>query len=268
MCEFCTKHGDGKVWFKNAANYARDLMADLKRRAYIKTFFSSTIEEGAVTLGRLEALYRKKKRLPPRLVQQMESQAKEEHFGQVVTKEEIREIVGKAATVVRLPCACRWAALKKENRCCYSVSYTPDAWYGDLDMGYFGLVQDAGLERVNAETAIAQMEAMEEQGAIHTIWTMMTPFIGAICNCQPGDCLGLRTLSLQIETMFRGEQVARVDASLCLGCGACAEVCQFKAIQSREVSGTFKAVINPEQCFGCGLCRNSCPQEALSMAER
>jgi ferredoxin len=268
MCEFCTKHGDGKVWFKNAANYANDLMADLQRRAYIKDFFKSTIDSGIVTLGRLEVLYQKKKTLPPRLVGQMVEKAKEEHFGQVVTIEDIREIVGKAATVVRLPCACRWAAKKKENRCCYSVSYTPEHWYGDLDMSYFGLAQDEGLESLTPDQAITQMEELGKSGAVHTIWTMMTPFIGAICNCQPGDCLGLRTLSLDVETMFRGESRAVVDEKLCTGCGFCADACHFSAITSRGSADGFKAVINPEKCFGCGLCRNSCPTQALSMVGR
>ena len=268
MCEFCTKHGDGKVWFKNAANYANDLLADLRRRAYIKDFFLSTIDAGVITLGRLEVLYQKKKALPPRLVNQMVAKAREEHFGQVVTIEDIREIVGRAATVVRLPCACRWAAMKKENRCCYSVSYTPECWYGDLDMGYFGLAQDEGLESLTPEQAIAQMEELDKLGAVHTIWTMMTPFIGAICNCQPGDCLGLRTLSLDVETMFRGESVAAVDEELCNGCGTCAAACQFSAISSRQAAGGFQAVVNHEQCFGCGLCRNACPAQALTMVSR
>lgn len=268
MCEFCTKHGDGQVWFKNAANYANDLMADLERRRYINGFFTSTIEEGLGTIGRLEVLYQKKNKLPARLVDKMVSKAKEEHFGQVVTIEDIRQIIGKAATVVRMPCACRWASMKKENRCCYSVSYTPDAWYDDMDMNYFGLAQNEGLETVSHKEAIAQMESLEKDGAVHTIWTMMTPFIGAICNCQPQECLGLRTLSIDIETMFRGEHVAQVDEESCNGCGSCEEACHFRAISSREVSGDFKAVINSHQCFGCGLCRNSCPQEALSMVGR
>ncbi len=268
MCEFCTKHGDGKIWFKNAENYAKDLMSDLARRDYIKGFFTATIEEGVQTIGRLETLYQKKKRLPERLVKQMVDKAKVEHFGQVVTMEDIREIVGKAATVVRLPCACRWASMKKENRCCYSVSYTPDAWYQRMDMGYFGLAQDEGLESITPDEAISQMEALEQDGAVHTIWTMMTPFIGAICNCQPVECLGLRTLNIDVETMFRGEQVALVDEESCIGCGACEEACHFQAISSKEMSGEFKAAINAEQCFGCGLCRNSCPEDALSMSSR
>ena len=268
MCEFCTKHGDGQVWFKNAANYANDLMADLNRRNYIKDFFNSTIEEGLVTIGRLETIYQKKKVLPPRLVSQMVNKASEEHFGQVVTIEDIREIVGRAATVVRIPCACRWAAMKKENRCCYSVSYTPETWYHDLDMRYFGTAPDMGLESVTPQAAIRQMEEFEKDGAVHTIWTMITPFIGAICNCQPGDCLGLRTLAIDVETMWRGEQMAVVDDSLCNGCGSCREACLFEAISSNGSEGEYRAVIDAEKCFGCGLCRNSCAQDALSMMTR
>jgi len=268
MCEFCTKHGEGRIWFKNAANYANDLLADLRRRDYIRDFFMSTIQEGVITLGRLEVLFGKKKALPQRLVSQMVAKAREEHFGQVVTMEEIREIVGRAATVVRMPCACRWAALKKENRCCYSVSYSPELWYENLDMGYFGLARDEGLESLTPEQAVAQMAELEKEGAVHTIWTMMTPFIGAICNCRPGDCLGLRTLALDVETMFRGESVAAVNEELCIGCGACEDACHFQAIRGRQDGAGFKAMIDSGKCFGCGLCRNACPQGALTMVLR
>ncbi len=268
MCEFCTKHGDGQVWFKNAANYADDLMADLNRRRYIKDFFTSTIEAGVATIGRLETIYQKKKVLPERLVRQMVSTAGKEHFGQVVTIEDIREIVGRAATVVRMPCACRWAALKKEARCCYSVSYTPETWYQNLDMGYFGTAPDMGLESLTPAAAIAQMEALEGEGAVHTIWTMVTPFIGAICNCQPGDCLGLRTLAIDVETMYRGEEMAAVDPALCTGCGSCQEACHFGAIGSSGSGEAGRAEIDSGKCFGCGLCRNRCPQEAIGMVAR
>lgn len=268
MCEFCSQHGDGKVWFQNAENYSKDLVSDLARRQYISTFFTSTIEEGLTTIGRLEILFGKKKRLPPRLVNQIVDKARVEHFGQVVTIEDIRELVGKAATVVRLPCACRWASTKKENRCCYSVSYSPDAWYENLDMSYFGLAQNQGLESLSPDQAVAQMEELDKQGAVHTIWTMMTPFIGAVCNCHPGDCLGLRTLSIDIETMFRGEQVALIDGKLCTGCGACKEACRFKAVVGISLSGESRAHVRASACFGCGLCRNSCPTGAISMVTR
>lgn len=268
MCEFCTQHGDGKVWFDSAANYSHDLMSDLARRRYISDFFQSTIEDGLVTIGRLEALFKKKKQLPQRVVRQMVSQAKKEHFGQVVTIEDVRLIIGKAATIVRMPCACRWASFKKEERCCFSVSYTPEAWYEELDMGYFGLAHHEGLESVSASQAIAAMEALEKHGAIHTIWTMMTPFVGAICNCRPEECLGMRTLAIDVETMFRGEQTASVASESCNGCGLCQESCHFDAVSSKVVDGEKIAVIEKDRCFGCGLCRTGCPQEAITMVVR
>jgi ferredoxin len=269
MCEFCTKHGDGKIWYKNAENYSRDLLSDIRRRAFIRDFLSTTIKNGFDSLGRLETLYMKKGRLPDSLVRRMEGRAKEEHFGQVLPIEEIRELVMKADTIVRMPCACRWTAMKKEVRCCYGVSYGPEAWYREIDMGYFGKASAEGLESLGREEAIRQMQEMEHHGAVHTIWTMMTPFIGAVCNCTAQDCIAMRTLSgIRVETMARAEYVAVVDEELCEGCGLCGERCQFNAIGSFRESGRTVAKIERQRCFGCGLCRNACGPGAISLARR
>jgi len=265
MCDLCTKHGDGKIWYQNAKNYANDLMADLRRRQYIQNFLESTIGEGISSLGRLETIFGKKKRLPDRLVIAMVQKAKEEHFGQVVPIEDIRTIVEKAATVVRMPCACRWAADRQEKRCCYSVSYSAETWHENLDMSYFGKTPDEGFETLTGAEAFTQMENLEEEGTIHTIWTMVTPFIGAICNCSSHDCLGLRTLAMKVETMAKGEYMARVDPALCTGCGLCEGSCQFNAISSRMVGGVPVAEVDHVRCYGCGLCRKHCPQEAIAL---
>jgi ferredoxin len=269
MCDLCTKHGEGKVWYKNAKNYAQDLLSDLERRRYIENFLTSAFSEGFQTLGRLEAIYRKKGRLPEAVTSAMVAKAKTEHYGQVLPIEEIGEVVKKARTVVRMPCACRWNIGKKEERCCYAVSYGPEAWYDGIDMGYFGKAQDEGLEALAPEAAIEQMKEMEGGGAVHTIWTMMTPFIGAICNCSPEDCLAMRTLArTNVETMERGEFTARVDETLCTGCGLCDAQCHFKAIGSVARSGESRARIDPHKCFGCGLCRGACVSNAISLVPR
>jgi ferredoxin len=269
VCEFCTRHGDGKIWYKNNANYAQDLLSDVRRKAFIEGFLESTIKDGFTVLGRLESLYRKKGRLHPSIVSKMEAQARDEHFGQVLPIEEIRELVMKAMTVVRMPCACRWTAARKEVRCCYGISYGPEPWYKDLDMRYFGSPTSEGLETVRAEEAIAQMKGLEEHGAIHTIWTMVTPFIGAVCNCTAVECMAMRTVcGLGVETMARAEYAAVVDESLCTGCGLCAEVCQFGAIASVRRGGEDMAAVDAHKCFGCGLCRNACTVEAIALVRR
>ena len=269
MCEFCTKHGDGKIWYKNAANYANDLLADIRRRRYIEGFLNSTIADGFRTLGRLESLFMKKGRLPGKLIRAMEDKARVEHFGQVLPLEEIRDIVLKADSVVRMPCACRWTISRKEERCCYALSYSPDAWYKGFDMGYFGKSSEEGLEAVRPEEAIKQMEALEDRGAIHSIWTMMTPFIGAVCNCTASDCIAIRTLSgIGAQTIARAEHVVAIDKASCTGCGLCSTRCQFGAIDAETHDGRQVAAVNDEKCYGCGLCRRACSVNAISLVIR
>jgi ferredoxin len=269
MCEFCTKHGEGKIWYKNARNYGQDLLSDLGRRHYIGNFLTTAFGEGFRTLGRLEAIYRRKGALPAAVRTAMVAKAKAEHFGQVLPIEEIGEVVAKARTVVRMPCACRWNIGKKEERCCYAVSYGPEAWYDGIDMAYFGKAHDEGLEPIAPDAAVSQMKAMEEEGRVHTIWTMMTPFIGAICNCSAEDCLAMLTISRTgVETMERAEHVARVNEALCTGCGACDAACAFHAIGSHTHGGASHAHIDPHKCFGCGLCRKACGADAISLVLR
>src|SRR5574340_280194 len=154
MCEFCTKHGDGLVWYKNAANYSGDLLSDLRRRAFIGGFLESTFKSGYDTLGRLETIYRKRGRLPGSIKNDMEERARREHFGQVLPIEEIRDLVLKSDTVVRMPCACRWTSVRREVRCCYGISFSAEAWYNGIDMRYFGKASDGGLESLRPEDAV------------------------------------------------------------------------------------------------------------------
>jgi len=133
-------------------------------------------------------------------------------------------------------------------------------------MGYFGKTADEGFEILAGAEALAQMESLEEEGAIHTIWTMITPFIGAICNCTTHECLGLRTLAMNVGTLTRGEYVAQINTDLCNGCGFCEKACQFNAISSQgRDCGDVVAIVIPERCYGCGLCRSHCPQKAIAL---
>ena len=136
-------------------------------------------------------------------------------------------------------------------------------------MSYFGTAPDAGLEVFSHEEALLQMEELEDHGAIHAIWTLMTPFIGSVCNCSYNDCLAMRTLTgIGVETMARAEYVARADEDRCSGCGLCTEHCQFNAISSKINCGRDVSTIDPDKCFGCGLCRKECTEGALTLELR
>jgi len=54
----------------------------------------------------------------------------------------------------------------------------------------------------------------------------------------------------------------KIDAELCISCGACATVCPEEAISE----GDETYLIDPEKCIDCGTCVDECPQEAISEA--
>lgn len=60
---------------------------------------------------------------------------------------------------------------------------------------------------------------------------------------------------------FEGSEGAVRDASLCVQCGRCREVCRFNAVH-----GNFE--IDPYLCEGCGACVTACPTNAINLESR
>jgi heterodisulfide reductase subunit A len=66
---------------------------------------------------------------------------------------------------------------------------------------------------------------------------------------------------LSRDTVVASGSVCEVNESKCMGCGACASVCAYGAIEMRKK----KAVVNPVLCKGDGLCNAKCPTGAISL---
>jgi ferredoxin len=66
------------------------------------------------------------------------------------------------------------------------------------------------------------------------------------------------------EICEKGRLIEKTAVGDCIDCGACAEVCYFKA---REMDAD-KLVVDREKCFGCGLCRDVCPVDCIEMVSR
>ncbi len=69
--------------------------------------------------------------------------------------------------------------------------------------------------------------------------------------------------------------IAEVDEAVCIGCGACEEICPFGAIELKEEEREFeeimlrvrKSYVNPILCKGCGACIPECPVGAMKQKQ-
>jgi heterodisulfide reductase subunit A len=59
---------------------------------------------------------------------------------------------------------------------------------------------------------------------------------------------------------------AKVNDTLCAGCGVCERQCPYKAISMElKDDGKMKAYVNDAMCKGCGTCGAACPAKAITM---
>jgi len=264
MCEFCIRHGDGKKWYLKAENYAEELLHDARRARYVEDFIPEMTANAGRWLRVLDRSNRVSPLLTRRVTRRKSRQMQGVHFGQVLPIEDVAAILSITGQVVRLPCVCRTVLEKRERAVCYLIAASPDR-LGMREL--IGRREEAapfvaGMERVSPEAALAQMTALEDEGAIHTVWTFITPFIGGICNCDPSGCLAINYTRRGLPLYFPGEEKVRVDAERCTGCGSCLEACRFSAMSLVED----RAAIDAGLCHGCGICRRRCPEGALSLA--
>jgi Pyruvate/2-oxoacid:ferredoxin oxidoreductase delta subunit len=79
-----------------------------------------------------------------------------------------------------------------------------------------------------------------------------------ICFCCD-DCCGY--FLDPSERCDKGELISETDFDLCNHCGACADVCYFKARKMNENELTMEN----ELCYGCGLCVTVCLENCIQM---
>ena len=182
MCEFCTKHGEGKKWYLQMKNYATELLrAELSAKEKEATRANTRLEYlwrftenfaiPAIT-GVPKPLEQVQNALAPsaelRLLPSSEQEILEErktvHFGQVLPIEDVEKVIDMADSITRLPWGCRFITTGKTNkRYCFGLG-------GDLK-GSLKNVPDASasLEVLDKEEAKKVIREYDKEGLIHTI---------------------------------------------------------------------------------------------------
>jgi len=115
---------------------------------------------------------------------------------------------------------------------------------------------------ITSQEAVEILKAEDDRGHAHHAFfkdAMLGRFY-AICNCCSCCCGAIQSHQRGTPMLASSGYVSSIDEDLCIGCGDCAENCQFGAI---HVNG--RSEIDDERCMGCGICVSHCEQEAISL---
>jgi Pyruvate/2-oxoacid:ferredoxin oxidoreductase delta subunit len=268
MCQFCVEHGEGKRWYLEAQNYALDLNSDLVRREYVVEFISGfeQMRSRAIIAGNIAA------KLPGPITRAgknaVTKHQQKNHFGQPLSIEDCAQVLDLASSITVIPCVCRMHEPgRAADEVCMLVTSSPVN--SVLQEGFSDYEAGPDLDDFHTMTkseALELLRSCEDRGLMHSIWTFKTPFTAAICNCNlASGCMAMKlTAGYDVKVMWRGEDVAVLDAEKCTACGRCAKRCPFDAISSKPGVVTIPA----EKCWGCGICRSACAQQAIVLVDR
>ncbi|MGD1995913.1 MAG: 4Fe-4S binding protein [Anaerolineae bacterium] len=114
------------------------------------------------------------------------------------------------------------------------------------------------------EEAVEILQAEDERGHVHHAFfkdAMLGRFY-AICNCCVCCCGAMQAWAGGTPMLASSGYVSQVNADVCVGCGVCADSCQFAAL---SVNGGI-AVVDAGVCMGCGVCVARCAEGAIALA--
>jgi ferredoxin len=261
MCEFCVSHGEGKKWYENLKNYTHELFKSVNSEERLREYLMDFHRSLSVEPARAHKWKRRFPRIYDWLIYPRASKhLKETHFGQVVPLEDVERILDNFTHLVRLPCVCRRVTTGDVKRICYGIGHDFSQIYGEVP-------EFKEFEHVPVDEVKEHIRSLDNEGMIHSVWTFMTPYIGALCNCDR-DCMAYKVekITQVAKVMWKGEYVANCDPLQCTGCRKCMKVCYFGAMKYDGVNE--KVNIQPEKCYGCGICRAACEHGAIRLEDR
>ena len=88
------------------------------------------------------------------------------------------------------------------------------------------------------------------------------------CDVDAADLHLILAPEIQRQEEFRSGKQAFIRPDDCLGCGTCAALCEFSAIEVEDrPNGSCVYSVDPLACEGCGVCVQFCPENAIDFPE-
>ena len=185
---------------------------------------------------------------------------------QVMSYEQVSEIIRRAKHLSVQPCFCRHKAQHLGRPC---RSGAPLEICMGLDVSAEYLVRRGFARRASERQMLELLDRSEELGLVHTTDNVREEplFICHCCKCCCELLRGVNQFGIN-HAVAPTRFIARVEERLCSGCGACLRRCQVGAISLQGRDCEKIARVDEQRCLGCSVCLAGCPTKALQMATR
>lgn len=178
------------------------------------------------------------------------------------TFDEIASLLERAAgPFVLMACICRRKKALEGKRCRMTQREETCLCLGNL--ARWALACGQGRE-IGREEALEILARNQKEGLV--LQPTNTEEIEAVCSCC-GCCCGMLAVHRKLPRpmdFWTTNFHARVDETLCDGCGACRIRCQAGAM---EIGPGKQAVVDRHRCLGCGLCVPACRKGAVALVK-
>ncbi len=279
MCDLCMKHGAGGKWYLNAEHYSNEIVEKYNLRDFLmeqyKNFEQISVRKvhgfNAVGLGyklRIPLIGRIIRHTAEKLLHSTNPPTNpfkaEGHIGQVIPLEDAIAILENCAVepIIEKNCMCRYMSRGIKEACCINFGVM-----SEIVDKLPRFIPEKDKYFLTRKQAVDRFRNHNKKGYIGTIWFGPYPYINNLCSCANPECAGIRPrLDYGIKSIYKAEYIVHHHEKDCNGCGACAKICQFGAIE--HDAARKKITINLDKCYGCGLCRHACPHDAILLAPR
>jgi len=110
MCKYCAEHGEGKKWYLNLKNYAKELVENYPERKKLLDDYHKNYEKEIATSVEYKNLLLGVRSLDPEKAAISREKLRKmwrAYRAQVVPLEDVKQILNIASPIAKLACICR-----------------------------------------------------------------------------------------------------------------------------------------------------------------
>ena len=173
----------------------------------------------------------------------------------VQPSENLAEVLREAGHWSTSPCPCRLShwLVDPGNHCEHILETCIHS--GDLSKW---AVKHGMARELTYDELVELLRKCNEDGLVSTL-----NINNCVCNCCDDCCAIFHGQKTGVQVFLPSPFMAQVDESECNACGNCEDRCPVGAITIDDV-----ASINAEVCLGCGACVPSCATKSIKLTRR